>query len=43
MISRNELLKQIRILGKGTRGAPPSILELADSALYEVFEQLKRG
>jgi len=43
MSGRDKLLKQIRVLGKGTRGASPAILELADDTLYEVFEQLKRG
>ncbi len=43
MPGREEILKQLRILGKGTRGASPAILELADDTLYEVFEQLKRG
>lgn len=43
MPGREEILKQIRMLGKGTRGASPAILDLADSTLWEVFEQLKRG
>jgi hypothetical protein len=43
MSGRDELLKQIRIMGRGTRGAPPAILELPDSALYEMFLQMQRG
>jgi hypothetical protein len=43
MPGRDELLKQIRIVGRGTRGAPPAILELPDSGLSEVFEQMQRG
>jgi len=43
MSSREELLKQIRIMGRGTRGAAPTILELSDATLYEIFEQMKRG
>ncbi|MGO9121683.1 MAG: hypothetical protein ACLQPD_29250 [Desulfomonilaceae bacterium] len=43
MTSREEILKRIRFLGKGTRGASPAILGLADGTLWEVFEQLKRG
>jgi hypothetical protein len=43
MSGRDEIVKQIRIMGKGTRGAPPAILELPDSALYEVFQQMQRG
>ncbi len=43
MTSWEEILKRIRFLGKGTRGASPAILDLADDTLYEVFEALKRG
>src|SRR5512139_2851180 len=43
MSGRDELLKQIKIMGKGTRGSTPAILELPDAALYEVFEQMQRG
>jgi hypothetical protein len=43
MSSREELLKQIRSLGRGTRGSTPAILELPDSTLYDIFEQMKRG
>jgi hypothetical protein len=42
MSGREELLKQIRYLGRGTRGAPPAILELPDAALYELFLQMQR-
>src|SRR5208283_2971180 len=43
MTSRDELLKQIRNIGRGTRGNPPAILQLPDATLYEVFEQMERG
>ena len=43
MATREQLIQQIRILGRGSRGAPPAILDLPDPALYEVFEQLQRG
>src|SRR5208283_2695618 len=43
MTSRDELLKQIRNIGRGTRGNPPAILQLPDATLYEVFEQMQRG
>ncbi len=43
MSGRDELLKQIKIMGKGTRGPIPAILELPDSTLYDIIEQMKRG
>ncbi len=43
MATREQLIQQIRILGRGSRGAPPAILDLSDPALYEVFEHLQRG
>ncbi|MGO9569519.1 MAG: hypothetical protein ACLP5H_18470 [Desulfomonilaceae bacterium] len=43
MTNRDELLKQIRLMGKGTRGAAPAILDLPDATLYGVFEQMQRG
>ncbi|MGO9568545.1 MAG: hypothetical protein ACLP5H_13485 [Desulfomonilaceae bacterium] len=43
MPNREEILKQIRVMGRGTRGASPAIIGLADSALYQVFEQMLRG
>ncbi len=43
MSGREELLKQIKIMGRGTRGAAPAILELPDATLYEAFELLRRG
>jgi hypothetical protein len=43
MTSRDELIKRIRLVGRGTRGSTPAILELSDSTLYEVFEQMQRG
>jgi hypothetical protein len=43
MSVREELLKQIRIMGRGTRGSPPAILELPDSTLYDIFKQMQRG
>jgi hypothetical protein len=43
MATREQLIQQIRILGRGSRGAPPAILDLSDPDLYEVFEQLQRG
>ncbi len=39
MTNQAELLKQVRVVGRGTRGAAPSILELPDADLYEVFQQ----
>jgi hypothetical protein len=43
MSSREELLKQIRIMGRGTRGSTPAILQLPDSTLYDIFKQMQRG
>ncbi len=41
MTNRDELLKLIRNLGRGTRGAAPTILELPDATLYDIFQQMK--
>jgi hypothetical protein len=43
MANREEILKQIRIMGKGTRGALPAILDLPGDTLWEVFQQMQRG
>jgi hypothetical protein len=43
MSNEEKLLEQIKILGRGSRGSTPAILELPDSTLYDIFEQMKRG
>ncbi len=43
MSGQNKILDQIRVMGRGTRGSAPAILELPDASLYEVFLQMQRG
>jgi hypothetical protein len=42
MTSRDELLKRIRSLARGTRGRPPAILELPDATVCDIVEQMER-
>jgi hypothetical protein len=43
MADRDETLKQIRIMGRGTRGNPPAILNLSNPDLFDIFQQMQRG
>jgi hypothetical protein len=42
MTSRDERLKRIRSLARGTRGRPPAILELPDAIVCDIVEQMER-